>query len=725
MKNSFTTIITIVACAFCELPTTILLELHSLNPSTLEPFAGMHKVSVKIFSTSDAPEPIWQETHNRVFFQDGFAEIELGLLNPFPRSLDFSKLNWIQIIIDDIALEPRLQMCAIPESYVKDMPGIKSFKFNSLVNRWDLAEGEVPVVVPAGGGVIFAPGDTACVMWTKKMGVLYTAKDANCTEAYLGIARGDCHNMLWGNKDSTHINFGVACTTGNSGSTTTHCAVGGGYRNIAGASSAVVCGGSYNNSAGIYAAVVGGSYGRASGSWSFAGGGYADTASAASAAVAGGQGNKAGNTYSFVGGGYRNKCDGSNGVICGGTDNIIISNASNSAIVGGYADTVSGVFSFVGGGKHNVAGDANADTSIFIGGGKDNTVLEKYSSLVGGESNRIESRHSFFGTGLGDTIKGNMSVICGGKNNIVGNASSDSCSFIGGGSRNKIFSRFGTICGGSNNLIDVNDVIYATICGGESNRVYDRYGTICGGMSNEANNLSFIGGGKKNSAGELGAIAGGDSNIVKSYYGGILGGYWNIAGDSLGDSAIFIGGGKLNHASGDYTVIGGGKGNIVEGNYSAILTGESNEVKGISSFAFGRKVRVSSSYVAAFYTDTIPGKLSINNPNPHSTLHDKGSFATAYRNISEPYTTNSDTLKDTDFSVFVNIDNNDTIMIVSPASCGGRIYFIRNTSTANTIFLRSVAYQIDSAPYISLHPNEGVIIQSNGIDRWWRIASFP
>ena len=114
----------------------------------------------------------------------------------------------------------------------------------------------------------------------------------------------------------------------------------------------------------------------------------------------------------------------------------------------------------------------------------------------------------------------------------------------------------------------------------------------------------------------------------------------------------------------------------------------------------------------------------MNAEDPHSTLHTDGSVATAIRNLSEPYTTNSDTLDEDDYTLFVDIDDGDTIFIPNANTCGGRIYFFRNKDLNDTFYIKAVGNHIDNWPNIALGPENGVIIQSDGGTSWWRIADF-
>jgi len=81
--------------------------------------------------------------------------------------------------------------------------------------------------------------------------------------------------MLWGNNRFTHVNLGVACTTGTNGQNYEDCTVGGGIVNTASGSYATVAGGSRNTASGYYATVPGGYANIARGCASFAAGSYA------------------------------------------------------------------------------------------------------------------------------------------------------------------------------------------------------------------------------------------------------------------------------------------------------------------------------------------------------------------------------------------------------------------------------------------------------------------
>jgi hypothetical protein len=140
-----------------------------------------------------------------------------------------------------------------------------------------------------------------------------------------GIARFG--NVLYGNADSTHVNLGVACTTGTNGQNYKYCTVGGGWRNHAGGWYATVGGGYLNAASGEMATLGGGFDNIASGYAATVGGGAYNFATGYNATVGGGELNTAFGNVATVGGGRKNTANGDYSFAAG-----------NYVIIGGAAD---------------------------------------------------------------------------------------------------------------------------------------------------------------------------------------------------------------------------------------------------------------------------------------------------------------------------------------------------------------------------------------------------
>ncbi|MEO0025976.1 MAG: tail fiber domain-containing protein [candidate division WOR-3 bacterium] len=170
--------------------------------------------------------------------------------------------------------------------------------------------------------------DDAWVRDSNQDSVLFTARQ-------LGIARGNADNVLYGALRYTHVNFGVACTTGNSSFDVAYSTVGGGVNNVASAAAATVAGGENNRAAGYMAVVAGG---------------YA---------------NRAGGTYASIGGGSNNVSNGNYAAVPGGRDNV--ASGDYSIVAGGMSDTAAANYSFAGG--YNTRVRASADYTFAFGEG--------------------------------------------------------------------------------------------------------------------------------------------------------------------------------------------------------------------------------------------------------------------------------------------------------------------------------------------------------------------
>jgi|GEM_PF-679899 len=314
--------------------------------------------------------------------------------------------------------------------------------------------------------------------------VLYTIRP-------LGIARGGVNNMLYGNYRYTHINLGIACTTGTSAMNYDYCTVGGGYGNKATQSYATVSGGYKNKADSVYTFVGGGSNNRANGYIAAVVGGSGNIASGNYAFVGGGNGDTASGNYTFVGGGFRNKADSSYAFVGGGSNNR--ANGYIAAVVGGSSN-IAGNRAFVGGGSNNEASGNNS----FVGGGELNKALGSHAFVGGGFWNTADSAYTFVGGGYYNRTNRNYAAVVGGSGNIA----SGSYAFVGGG--------FGNAASGN----------YAFVGGGYGDTASGNYATVPGGFNNIARGYSSLAAGKYARANHGGCFVWSDSTnfLLESVY---------------------------------------------------------------------------------------------------------------------------------------------------------------------------------------------------------------
>jgi hypothetical protein len=282
-------------------------------------------------------------------------------------------------------------------------------------------------------------------------------------------------NVLYGLNDSTHVNFGIACTTGASGQDDKYCTVGGGRANTASRQHATVGGGSGNIASEWDATVGGGYYNTASGFRATVGGGTDNTASFTLATVGGGSGNTANDYAATVAGGINNT-SGYGAVVGGGLANS--ASGAYATVGGGFRDTVYAYWGGVATGYSNLAGDAATDTAAFVGGGYDNSATAKFATVGGGVSNIASSGYATVGGGRGNTTSEYLATIGGGNNNTA----SGNSATVGGGTENTASGTYSTVGGGQLNIAGGDT--YATVGGGGSNAATGLFATVAGGLSN-------------------------------------------------------------------------------------------------------------------------------------------------------------------------------------------------------------------------------------------------
>jgi len=200
-----------------------------------------------------------------------------------------------------------------------------------------------------------------------------------------GLGLTMCNNVVFGSGDSTHVNFGAACTTGTSGSDYRYCTVSGGLRNRAILEGSTVSGGMDNVSSGMYSTAVGGESNTASGGRAVVGGGGSNQAQMSYAMIGGGQNNTASGLGSTVSGGYYNQASNDYTVIAGGSSNIASMYAST--VCGGEMNLASADYAFTGAGY----GDTASGYCATVSGGAANKAMGRFANAGG---RRAKANHT-------------------------------------------------------------------------------------------------------------------------------------------------------------------------------------------------------------------------------------------------------------------------------------------------------------------------------------------
>ena len=476
---------------------------------------GNYQLHFRLYVVPSGGAPFWSETQT-VAVQAGLFHALLGAASPILALPDSGAVYLGMQVASGSELSPRLRIASAAYAYLaadagnsnrlqgKDTSGFVRTGQAGSVTSAMIADGAISAadlgqmgattgqVMKWDGSAWLAANDslgTADNAWVRvgSDSVLYTAHQ-------LGIARGGAGNALFGESTYTHVNLGVACTTGSSGQAYRWATIGGGQINVASSNWSTVGGGCFNNANGDGATVAGGAYNVAESVYAVVAGGSDDTASAMWSAVVGGNRNVAGGRYSFVGGGTGNEANGQ--------------------------------YAFLGGGYWNGAHSQSAT----VGGGSYNGAGDLYSSVLGGYSNHANGTFSTVGGGNNNYATDTFASVVGGSQNTA----SGFCSAVGGGLADTARAIYGGVLSGYSNLAgDATDDTAAVVCGGLSNSALGPFTSVGGGNQNVASNWqSVVGGGRANTAsGGMATVAGGANNNASGAWSTIGGGYWNEAGN--------------------------------------------------------------------------------------------------------------------------------------------------------------------------------------------------
>ena len=277
---------------------------------------GSYSLVFTIYDDPVASAPgniMWQETHPSVTVTGGLFSVVFGAGTPavsLNESVFSSPDRYLGIKVGaDPEISPRTRLVSTPYAFAS--------------NHW-----------------AFRITDTADTSLT--------------TRGPWGLTRDG--NTLLGTADSTHVNLGVASTTGTVGQDNKYCTVGGGIANTASGPSATVGGGEHNMASGDQATVGGGIWNAATNIRATVAGGENNNAWGQQATVGGGVNNTASGSGTTVAGGFFNSADNPSATVGGGEFNC--ASGFYATIPGGYKDTAAGDFSLAAGSMVRLTSDA-------------------------------------------------------------------------------------------------------------------------------------------------------------------------------------------------------------------------------------------------------------------------------------------------------------------------------------------------------------------------------
>ncbi|MBN2464703.1 hypothetical protein JXD38_03640, partial [candidate division WOR-3 bacterium] len=362
---------------------------------------GEYPMMFLLYTVPSGGSSFWSENQS-VTTRSGLFSVLLGSVTPIDSMPSAGTVYLAMTVSGGPQLTPRVRIGSAAYSYLseratdadllqgKDTTGfVKTGQANSvtslMITDATIAAADLSQMGASSGQVMkwtgsawtarndsLGPTDSAWVR-VGSDSVLYTIRR-------LGIARGSSSNRLWGDSTSSHVNLGVACTTGTSGQGYGYATVGGGQGNLANSWYSTAAGGRDNKVSAYAAAVGGGRANAASGQYATVGGGQYNTVSGNSAVVGGGRSNQVAGQYGTVAGGYSNSATEEGVTVGGGQNNLV--NKTYATVGGGYYNYATGSFATVGGGQYNVASDSFAT----VAGGYADTSASKWSFTTGKNS---------------------------------------------------------------------------------------------------------------------------------------------------------------------------------------------------------------------------------------------------------------------------------------------------------------------------------------------------
>jgi len=522
------------------------------DKDTGEPLEGTVNLTFKLYE--DVTQ-IWTETQTGVGLNNGVFDVLLGSVTPITTIPDAGACS-LEVLVDGETMAPKIPLVSVPYAYHADntcklqgFPVSSELPSDGKVLTYDgVSTSWRPLALSGGSDAWVRVGSDS---------VLYTVHQ-------LGIARGGADNVLYGNLARTHINLGVACTTGTSDQNDHYCTVGGGYGNAVKGNYATVAGGYGNTTSDFLATVAGG---------------HGNTASGYRATVGGGQYNDASDNSATVGGGWGNTASGSGATVGGGVEND--ASASCATVGGGQNDTAKAVYGGVLSGYSNLAGDAAADTGATVCGGYNNTAADTGCFVGGGKDNTASGEYATVSGGYADTASGSYAT-------------------VGGGVHNAATGQGATVAGGWDNAASLSG---ATVAGGRYNKATDWYAFVGGGYASTA-------------SGEYATVSGGYADTASGEYATVSGGINNTARGGI----TTVCGGEDNIASFWHATVAGGDDNKATRNAS-FATNWSSEANHDYSAAFNTQHTTASNQLRCGVLSKTGGSFTIDHPlQPMSTI---------------------------------------------------------------------------------------------------------
>ena len=102
------------ANAMAAVPTTLSFSARLADDKSGEPVSGAHRLSFAFYTQESGGNAVWNEARDLTVDEDGVIFTELGGVTAFGASLFDGKKLWLEVKVDDVAMEPRVAIDSVP-----------------------------------------------------------------------------------------------------------------------------------------------------------------------------------------------------------------------------------------------------------------------------------------------------------------------------------------------------------------------------------------------------------------------------------------------------------------------------------------------------------------------------------------------------------------------------------------------------------------------------------
>lgn len=102
------------ANATAAVPTTLSFSARLADDKSGEPVTGAHRLSFALYAQEAGGNAVWNEARDLTIDEDGVIFTDLGSVTAFGASVFDGKKLWLEVKVDDVAMEPRVSIDSVP-----------------------------------------------------------------------------------------------------------------------------------------------------------------------------------------------------------------------------------------------------------------------------------------------------------------------------------------------------------------------------------------------------------------------------------------------------------------------------------------------------------------------------------------------------------------------------------------------------------------------------------